>query len=75
MKLSNRVIHAERTNSPFNLSLLCTIICILFLTPISPARAEAQARNEDARSAGWVVIPVSEYRNLHSKAYPTEPEP
>jgi hypothetical protein len=74
MKVSNRVIHAERTNFHFNLSLLCAA-SIFLLTSFSPARAEAQARNEDARSSGWVVIPVSEYRSLHSKAYPTEPEP
>jgi len=30
---------------------------------------------QEPRSVGWVVIPVSEYRTLHSKAYPVEPEP
>src|ERR1700754_745306 len=25
-------------------------------------------------SSGWVVIPVEEYRKLHDKAYPIEPE-
>jgi hypothetical protein len=30
---------------------------------------------QESRSPGWVVIPVSEYRALHSKAYPAEPEP
>jgi hypothetical protein len=30
---------------------------------------------EDPHSPGWVVIPVTEYRNLHTKAYPAEPEP
>ena len=30
---------------------------------------------QEPRSAGWVVIPVAEYRNLHSKAYPVEAEP
>lgn len=30
---------------------------------------------EDPHSPGWVVIPVTEYRNLYSKAYPSEPEP
>ena len=30
---------------------------------------------QESRSPGWVVIPVAEYRTLHSKAYPVEPEP
>jgi hypothetical protein len=30
---------------------------------------------QELRSPGWVVIPVAEYRTLHSKAYPAEPEP
>jgi hypothetical protein len=30
---------------------------------------------QEPRSSGWVVIPVAEYRTLHSKAYPVEPEP
>ncbi len=29
---------------------------------------------QDAHSSGWVVIPVEEYRSLHDKAYPVEPE-
>ena len=30
---------------------------------------------QDQHSTGWVVIPVAEYRTLHSRAYPMEPEP
>jgi hypothetical protein len=30
---------------------------------------------QESRLPGWVVIPVAEYRTLHSKAYPVEPEP
>lgn len=30
---------------------------------------------QESRSPGWVVIPVAEYRTLHTKAYPVEPEP
>src|ERR1700741_957635 len=30
---------------------------------------------QEQHSNGWVVIPVAEYRTLHSKAYPVEPEP
>jgi hypothetical protein len=29
---------------------------------------------QDTHASGWVVIPVEEYRQLHEKAYPVEPE-
>jgi hypothetical protein len=28
---------------------------------------------QDQHSTGWVVIPVAEYRTLHSRAYPSNP--
>lgn len=37
--------------------------------------AATSSLGEDLRSPGWVVIPVTEYRNLYTKAYPAEPEP
>lgn len=37
--------------------------------------AATSSLGEDPHSPGWVVIPVTEYRNLYSKAYPAEPEP
>jgi hypothetical protein len=32
---------------------------------------------QDARSVGWVVLPIDDYRSLHARAYPAEkgPEP
>ncbi len=30
---------------------------------------------QEARSSGWVVIPVGDYRVLRAKAYPVEPDP
>jgi hypothetical protein len=33
------------------------------------------SRSQESRSPGWVVIPVTEYRTLHARAYPVEPEP
>src|SRR5262252_605417 len=30
---------------------------------------------QESRPSGWVVIPVAEYKALHIKAYPVEPEP
>lgn len=35
----------------------------------------ACAADDPLHSAGWVVIPVEEYRTLHNKAFPVEPEP
>jgi len=35
----------------------------------------ALSRSELSRSAGWVVIPVEEYRVLRAKAYPVEHDP
>jgi hypothetical protein len=37
--------------------------------------ATTSSSGEDLRSPGWVVIPVTEYRTLYTKAYPAEPEP
>jgi hypothetical protein len=37
--------------------------------------AATSSLGEDPHSPGWVVIPVTEYRNLYTKAYPAEPEP
>jgi len=40
------------------------------------AAARAQEKTpEPARTAGWVVIPVEEYRVLRAKAYPAEHDP
>ena len=40
--------------------------------PVRPIRLHAQ---EPARSDGWVVIPVADYRALRAKAYPDDPVP
>ena len=37
--------------------------------------AATSTLGEDLHSPGWVVIPVTEYRTLYTKAYPAEPEP
>jgi hypothetical protein len=48
------------------LPLLC--LCVFLI-------AATCSRAEDPSAPGWVVIPVTEYRTLHNKAYPVEPEP
>ncbi|HEV3483787.1 MAG TPA: hypothetical protein VG106_00155 [Vicinamibacterales bacterium] len=48
-----------------------TLVCAL-LVLAAPAAARAQA---PARSEGWVVIPVDEYRSLRLRAYPPDRPP
>ena len=49
-------------------TLAACVVCIV------PARA--QEKPPDAtHAAGWVVIPVDEYKVLRAKAYPAEPNP
>jgi len=47
--------------------ILGLILCISF-------HFNPTAFAQEPRSTGWVVIPVEEYRTLHNKAYPVEPE-
>jgi hypothetical protein len=64
VSISNELPVLECKRSGFELLLLCIVVCV---ATISPA--------QEARSSGWVVIPVSEYRALHARAYPVDPEP
>jgi len=42
----------------------------------APARAQEKEKAvESSRGAGWVVIPIDEYRVLRAKAYPVEHDP
>ena len=52
----------------FMLPMVCTTLVGSFLSP--PARAQG-----DSRDSGWVVLTVSEYRALYTKAHPAEVEP
>ena len=64
--MSNLPLHPYYNKFNFLLLFPCCILCISLFSSAAPA--------QEARSSGWVVIPVSEYRSLHSKAYPLEPE-
>jgi hypothetical protein len=64
MKTSNQVSVAQGKRSGFELLLLCGFACLATLS-----------RAQVARATGWVVIPVAEYRTLHLRAYPVDPEP
>src|SRR5579862_762616 len=51
-------------------------VCVFtFIVFVGATRSVAQSVAQESRSSGWVVIPVAEYRSLHSKAYPVESEP
>ena len=50
--------------------------CLLVLPFFVHVGAQAQEKPADAaHAAGWVVIPVEEYRVLRAKAYPVERDP
>ena len=53
--------------------------CLVAVSVISGLAAQAQEKEkmmpDAAHAAGWVVIPVEEYRVLRAKAYPVENEP
>ena len=50
--------------------------CLLVLPFFVHVGAQAQEKPADAaHAAGWVVIPVEEYRVLRAKAYPVEHDP
>ncbi|HET7891309.1 MAG TPA: hypothetical protein VFL34_07280 [Candidatus Sulfotelmatobacter sp.] len=72
MKLSIRAVIPQLkrfAQSPFILSLVSASICWGIV-------AQAQDKpSEPSHIAGWVVIPVDEYRVLRAKAYPVEHDP
>ena len=72
MKLSLLTTSSDFTQTILRrlLSSLLTFACLL------AAGARAQEKPADAsHTAGWVVIPVEEYRVLRAKAYPVEHDP
>ena len=51
-------------------------LCLLVISALFLIAARAQEKPADsAHAAGWVVIPVEEYRVLRAKAYPVEHDP
>ncbi|HEX4783251.1 MAG TPA: hypothetical protein VH350_02850 [Candidatus Sulfotelmatobacter sp.] len=72
MKRSTRAVLTQRKRfalSPFVLCLVASSICW-------GIAAQAQDKPpEPSHIAGWVVIPVDEYRVLRAKAYPVEHDP
>src|SRR5215475_15233771 len=72
MKLSILAVVLDSRNRRLERLLRC-LIAVPFLLSIS---ALAQDKPADAsHAAGWVVIPVEEYRVLRAKAYPVEHDP
>lgn len=53
-------------------SLLPLLLFSAAAVALPPGNAWAQ---ESGRSPGWVVLPISEYRLLHARAFPAEREP
>lgn len=51
------------------------VILSLVVAALASATIHAQEKSAEDSRAGWVVIPVEEYRVLRAKAYPVEHEP
>jgi hypothetical protein len=64
MRPSGKPVIPEGKRSTFEVLFLCMFI---FMATAS--------RSQETRSSGWVVIPVSEYRTLHARAFPIDQEP
>jgi hypothetical protein len=64
MRISNTPAISAGKRSRFELIFLGILLLIATLSA-----------SQETRSSGWVVIPVSEYRSLHAKAYPVDQEP
>jgi hypothetical protein len=63
MRMSSKSVIPEGKRSGFEMLLLCMLLSIATVS-----------RSQETRSSGWVVIPVSEYRTLHARAYPVDQE-
>jgi len=74
---SRRVNIRARWNVPgIAWALMALAVSSFFMLLASLAAPSAFGRTTDAaRSSGWVVIGVEEYRTLHARAYPSEREP
>src|SRR5215467_14827713 len=58
------------------LGILRRFFCCLLAASLSAIAAQAQDKPADpSHTAGWVVIPVEEYRVLRAKAYPPDQNP
>jgi len=55
-------------------ALRCVVLCFATTALFVMAAAQDKAA-EPSHLAGWVVIPVEEYRVLRAKAYPVEHDP
>jgi len=62
--MPNKQIFRQCAGLQFGMLWLCMALFVA-----TPSGAQ------ESRSPGWVVIPVADYRTLHNKAYPVEPEP
>ena len=55
--------------------ILQRLLPCLLISFLMPVLTHAQEKAEPSHAAGWVVIPVEEYRVLRAKAYPVEHDP
>src|SRR5689334_15717638 len=72
MKISILAVTSLHKQSP---SKTLLSLSLLFSVAWGTAAAAQEKAAEPQHPAGWVVIPVDEYRVLRAKAYPVEREP
>ena len=73
-KLQARIDARRIANSEARLAALLLLVFALAALFLFDSAVSAQTATHPA-PPGWVVIPVSDYRALHAKAYPPEREP
>jgi len=72
MKNSSLAVVSALRRFVLRLSLTCLVAASLVWGAVLSAQEKSP---ESPHAAGWVVIPVEEYRVLRAKAYPVEPNP
>ncbi|HLV88009.1 MAG TPA: hypothetical protein VKV39_13580 [Candidatus Sulfotelmatobacter sp.] len=70
--MKNAILLAVSQRKPFQRALPLCLVAAACLVGAAQAQEKAP---ESAHAAGWVVIPVEEYRVLRAKAYPAEQSP
>lgn len=71
MKISIRVVDSLCRQLALSLAVLAAMAMFL----CAPSAVAQEKAPDNSHAAGWVVIPVEEYRVLRAKAYPVEQNP
>jgi hypothetical protein len=76
MKMSISAAFPQLRRSALRPLFLCFVVASICWGAAAQAAARAEDKAiEPAHAAGWVVLPIDEYRVLRAKAYPVEHDP